>query len=283
MFEKNLYETDRSRKPPPRSVVKRRVVIPSNLFVGEDKKLATFRLGLLARFISIFRVEEVVVYGPPNSLVVGVLKYAETPQYLRRKLIPLFPSLKHVGIIPPLQSPHHPASLKGKGFLCEYREGIVIGKTTDSVLVDVGFKEPIQVVSIAKVGERVTVKLTDPPQIVGKRDVPYYWGFSLRVVPNLRSALKVCKKYLKVATSRLGEPIRNVANSLVSDSYKFGRIAIFFGEREKGLLDLALEEGLDPYKVFDYIVNLVPYQGSFTIRTEEAVPLALAILEYLID
>lgn len=277
-----LSESERRRRPPPRPAVRRCVVIPASIFVGEDRKLATLRLGLLARYLSIFRVEEVVVFGRDNGLVVEVLKYAETPQYLRRRLIRLNPALRYAGVIPPLQSPHHPPSARGRGFVCEYREGVVLSCAGGYSLVDVGLREPIKAEGVGKVGQRVTVLLGDRPRIVDKSTVPYYWGYSVSVVPNLRSALERCRGYLKIATSRLGRPIREVADEVAAAARERGRVALFFGEREKGLFDLAAEEGLDVNSEFDYVVNIVPLQGSFTIRTEEAVPIALALLDFLL-
>ncbi len=276
-----LSESERTRAPP-RPAVKRCVVIPASIFVGEDRKLATLRLGLLARYISIFRVEEVTVFGKDCDLVVDVLRYAETPPYLKRRAMPLRPSLRYAGVIPPLQSPHHPPSTRGKGFVCEYREGVVLSSAGSYSLVYVGLREPVVAEGSCKVGERVTVRLGDKPRIVSKAEVPYYWGYNVVSVPDLRSALRLYEGCLKVGTSRLGTPIREVAAELASKAKEKGVVALFFGEREKGLFELAAEEGLDATKEFDYIVNLVPKQGSFTIRTEEAVPIALALLDYIL-
>jgi predicted SPOUT superfamily RNA methylase MTH1 len=275
-------EGDRARAPPPRPVVKRCVAIPASIFVGEDRRLATLRLGLLARYISIFRVEEVVVFGKGDELVVEVLRYAETPPYLRRRLIPLRPALRYAGVVPPLQSPHHPPSPRGRGFSCEYREGVVLSSAGSYSLVDVGLREPVVAEGVGRVGERVTVRLGDRPRIVSRSEVPYYWGYRVVHVPDLRGALKLCERYLKVGTSRLGLPLKEVAGELASKARERGCVALFFGEREKGLFDLAAEEGLNAAEEFDYIVNIAPRQGSFTIRTEEAVPIALALLDFIL-
>ena len=272
-----------ARRPPPKPSVKRRVVIPSNIFVGEDQRLATLRLGLIARYLSIFRVEEVLVYGEDGELTVKTLRYAETPQYLRRKVIPLDRALKYCGVIPPLQSPHHPPSLRGRGFVCEYREGVVLRALKDSVLVDVGLGRPILARGVARPRERVTVLLEGEPRVVDRSEVPYYWGYAVLTAPDLRGAVRACEGFLRVATSRIGEPIGRVAERIAEDARRVGKVAVFFGERERGVIDRALEEGLEPREAFHYVVNLVPNQGTFTIRTEEAIPIALSILELLID
>lgn len=271
-----------TRNPPPRPRIKRRVVIPSTIFLGEDERLSTFRIGLIARYLAIFRVEEVLVFGPP-TLVSKVLRYAETPQYLRRRAIPMNFSLRFVGVIPPLQSPNHPSSFSGKGFTCEFREGIVLSTAGEWLYVDIGFSEPVKVLGKAKVGERVTVILTNPMRIVDKCSVPCYWGYTVLNTANLNVAVEMCKDYVKIATSRLGEPVGDVASKLVVDASTKRGVAVFFGTRDKGLFELATEEGLKVDECFDYIVNLVPRQGVFTIRTEEALPVTLAVLDYIIS
>jgi len=257
------------------------VVIPASIYVGEDPRLATLRLGLIARYLAMFRVEEVLVYGRDADFVVDVLRYAETPQYLRRRLIPLKPTLRFCGVIPPLQAPHHPPSPAGRGFVCSYREGVVLKVLKGRAVVDVGLREPVLAEGLAGPLERVTVELGERPRIVNRAAVPYYWGYEVRTEPNLRSAVVASSDHLRIATSRLGTPIRKVARELAREAERRGKVAVFFGERERGVLDIAYEEGLDPREAFDYVVNLVPRQGTFTIRTEEAIPIALAILDFL--
>ncbi|RLF05698.1 MAG: hypothetical protein DRK00_03760 [Thermoprotei archaeon] len=113
--------------------------------------------------------------------------------------------------------------------------------------------------------------------------MPYYWGYEVRAVASLREAVEASRGCLRVATSRKGEPLRRVAGRLVRAARERGVIALFFGAREKGLFELAEDEGLDVHECFDYVVNLVPQQGTYTIRTEEAVPIALAIIDFLLD
>lgn len=274
--------SERSRLPPPKPSIKRKVVIPSTTFVGEDEGLATFRLGLLARYMSSFRVEEVVVFGSGSELIVDVLRYAEAPPYLKRRLFRPSPTLRYVGVIPPLQGSHHPPSSRGAGFSCEYREGVVLSAAGDYLVVDVGLSEPIKVEGRGEVGSRVTVLMGGRPKVISREAVPYYWGFKVIRAPSLRSALEASRDYLRVATSRLGIPIGRVGDSLVRDAEARGRVAIFFGDRDREVFEIAREEGLEG-SCFEYTLNFVPHQGCFTIRTEEAVPIVLSILDYLLE
>ena len=78
--------------------------------------------GQVARCAGIYCADEVVViddYGSGGddaqvsssaAFLARVLQYMETPQYLRRALVPQHAHLKHVGLLPPLNAPHHPKS-----------------------------------------------------------------------------------------------------------------------------------------------------------------------------
>mmetsp|Transcript_1580 Transcript_1580/g.9751 ORF Transcript_1580/g.9751 Transcript_1580/m.9751 type:complete len:169 (+) Transcript_1580:158-664(+) len=94
--------------------------------------LKTALAGQIARAVTIFNVDEVVVYddlydastghSKASTFLARVLQYLEMPQYLRRALVPVHPDLKLCGTLPPLDAPHHPRAHEWK----EYREGVVL-------------------------------------------------------------------------------------------------------------------------------------------------------------
>ncbi len=55
-----------------------------------------------------------------------------------------------------------------------------------------------------------------------------------------------------------------------------------FGTHDKGLYDIAKHEGFELEDEFDAVVNFVPEQGAYTVRTEEAVWAVLAVLNALL-
>ena len=97
----------------------------------------TSKIGLIGRAAAIFRVDEIIVY-PDNpkanqvrdlDFISLLLNYLETPQYLRKRLFKLEPSLQFAGILPPLRTPHHPVSGKTRDLkVGEYREGLVLSQ-----------------------------------------------------------------------------------------------------------------------------------------------------------
>ena len=111
----------------------------------------TSKIGLIGRAAAIFRVDEIIVY-PDNpkanqsrdlDFIALLLSYLETPQYLRKRLFKLEPSLQFAGILPPLRTPHHPVSSKTRDLKTgEYREGLVLSQAKEGLLVDIGVDEP---------------------------------------------------------------------------------------------------------------------------------------------
>jgi len=268
--------------PPIKPRPKRIVAIPSTLFASENLKLKTIKVGFLARALAIFRVEEVVIYVDKGErvnaeLIADILRYIETPQYLRKVLIPLKPKLKYVGLIPPLRTPHHPT----RDEKVEFREGVVVFSRRGRVKADVGLKEPVIVQGHERMGKRVTVKLRPSPAIVPKSVVPYYWGYSVRIESSLSSLLKRTNADLRIATSRCGDNVVKVWDRLKDDLKRADRVLVVFGAPDRGLFEMCEEEGLDIHEFFNYILNFIPDQGTRTVRTEEALYATLAILNIL--
>lgn len=274
------------REPPRRPEAKRTVAIPSTLFLEEREPLKTWKVGFLARVLSIFRIAEVSIFidrgAKRNAFYIAdVLRYAETPQYLRKELMPLKRSLKYVGVIPPLQAPHHPQIVGG--FSCEFREGIVVDRRGDEVLVYVGLPELVRCKGgEVGIGSRVTVRLLGGHSgvIIPRGSVPYYWGYDVHIVNGLKGVLRRWAGCVKIGTSRFGEDLRELVSPMAKEIQKRGGMLVVFGSRDRGLLEICRDEGLDA-TVFDFFVNFIPEQGTLTVRTEEAIIAVLSILNIL--
>jgi predicted SPOUT superfamily RNA methylase MTH1 len=53
---------------------------------------------------------------------------------------------------------------------------------------------------------------------------------------------------------------------------------VAFGAPSRGLHEIAQDENLKLENIADFVVNMVPNQGTVTVRTEEALLASLAIL-----
>ncbi len=280
------------------------VAIPGSL-VADTPHLRekTAKLGTVARACSIFGVREIILY-PDNvqhdqqeylHLCVQILGFIETPQYLRKRLFGLQPSLKFAGILPPLQIPSHdvPRSIRE----CkenDFREGLVIARRGEILSLEVGLERTLECSGDVPVGTRVTVRLTKlgknligeiidlTKTSISQPDIqPIYWGYRVHEAASLGKVLGNQQWELKVGTSRYGVPVQEVLLSL-SRALKTSRSTLVaFGSPKMGLGEILKQEKFAPKDMFDYFVNMVPDQKTATVRTEEALLVTLSILNLM--
>ena len=115
-----------------------------------------------------------------------------------------------------------------------------------------------------------------------REDNGTYWGYSTRIATSINEVFEDCEYKggydLKIGTSERGD------SSLDSKEFtvpKYRHALILFGgvagiEECVDADETTKLPGLDSKKMFDLWVNICPFQGSRTIRTEEAVMISLA-------
>ncbi|MDH5806559.1 MAG: RNA methyltransferase [Candidatus Methanomethylicaceae archaeon] len=271
---------------PPKRNYNLTICIPSSILSIVDTLIEkTIITGIIARAVSIYRVNEVVIYADNYGnkkdalLMKELLEYAETPQYLRRYIFPISPNLKYAGLIPPLRTPHHPTLDSD----IEFREGFVLKSWDKGAIVDIGLKEPIDCPFQLPQNKRVSMKKEGDLWIpIKKEDIPYYWGYEVHIdMKGLGHHLRNFKYDHIISTSRLGTPI-NLVIDKIKNILKLGKkIAILFGSPYEGLHEILKKESIDINSISDLIVNMVPNQGTVTIRTEEALIISLAIISII--
>ncbi|MCJ7469160.1 RNA methyltransferase [Candidatus Bathyarchaeota archaeon] len=254
----------------------------------------TSKIGLIGRAAAIFRVDEIIIYQDnlkidqtvEMNLIALLLSYMEAPQYLRKRLFKIQPELQFAGILPPLRTPHHPLDKQMKQLkVGEYREGITLSKTGESMLVDIGVEQPALIRDRQiPVNKRVTVKITKierqvEAELANQEDITTYWGYSVAEEKSSLGKLVKNKHFdLTIATSKYGHPFARVAEE-IADRWRDSRsILIVFGAPTRGLNEIARCEGLSLNDICDCVVNTIPLQGTETVRTEEALIATLAIL-----
>ncbi|MGD9131634.1 MAG: RNA methyltransferase [Candidatus Bathyarchaeota archaeon] len=253
----------------------------------------TLKIGLIGRAAAIFCVNEIVVF-PDNlgvnqkrdrNLIVTLLSYMETPQYLRRRLFKIKPELRYVGILPPLRTPHHPLQKRAKKLKTgEHREGAVVSVTEEGSLVDIGVERPVLIADKLPVNRRVTIEITKAGKhprvaLADREEIEAYWGYT--VTPSKLSFGQLAKAHaydLVIATSKMGAPLPQVADKLKERWKKADNILVAFGAPTQGLQEIVAQENLSLDRVADFTVNTIPDQGTETVRTEEALYVTLALL-----
>jgi methyltransferase len=252
----------------------------------------TGRVGLIARSLAIFRVDEVLIYNDEpgkNSdtegrLLEKLLAYQETPQYLRRAIFKQDPDLQFSGVLPPLRMPSHPNF--GEPRIGEIREGLVIESGPKSI-VNAGLTAPVEIASKLNPRERVTIKLvrTSPSlrgELVEPTRLPIYWGFRVtRTKLTLGKLMGSRGQDLTIATSRRGKLVRDVLDELSLRWKSAQRPLVLFGSPSEGVPEILAKERADPTKMVDFNLNMIPNQAVETVRTEEAVFATLSILNLL--
>lgn len=186
-----------------------------------------------------------------------------------------------------------------------FREGVVSKKPLkdgkDYSLVNVGLDRDCRVAKKLPQGVRVTIKFEDPsPEYILKpkgklkgmavsphaprREAGLYWGYTVRLASCLEKVFSECpfkEGYdVKIGTSEKG------SDSTLLKPQPFNHLLIVFGGVEG--LEYALEndETLMEDNVsalFNHYVNTCPFQGSRTIRTEEAILISMTALSNFIE
>lgn len=266
--------------------------IPSSFLVEtKDDKIRTYKVGQIARAASVFRASEIIIYRhdvDDSRFIDLVLRYAETPQYLRKKLFPLREELRYVGVLPPLRTPHHPTVKRLSDVeIGEIREGVVteVG-SDDCARVDIGVGSPARLCNASglEVDERVTVRIFSRRPLKAELASPQaYWGYQTHIAGNLAEALGAQEGESDydcvIATSRKGRALD--PEYLQELSPLRGRVAVVFGSPNAGVDEILGDEGYSLEDITPHVVNTAPGQGTATIRTEEAVYISLALLNLI--
>jgi predicted SPOUT superfamily RNA methylase MTH1 len=254
----------------------------------------TMKAGIIARAAAIFRVDEIIIYvdrhgvEDEGELLANILRYCETPQYLRKRMYPLSAFFKYAGILPPLKIPSHTVATSLNDIRDgDFRDGIVIKSYKDGSLVDLGLDKPFLIPKKLKKGERITVKISKindslKLSVVPREDVNVYWGYTVNYKhKGLVESIKDFNADLVIATSRHGRPVNEIFNDIKDAIQKSNKILILFGSPHEGLFEICKRFRVELSDIAHFIVNTIPLQGCETVRTEEAMLATLSIINII--
>ena len=260
------------------------VAIPESALSDESLKIdKTRKVSVLARACAIFKVDTIYVYQEGNNkqdgnLIVMILKYLETPQFLRKRLFPKMNDLKFAGVLQPLKIPSHitPANPKkiNRG---DVREGIVVS-VKGKRFVDVGINQLVPFFGNTSMGKRVTVQFKEGyPKFsvkeINKNETRSYWGYTVKERANLFSLLNEWKGNI-IITSRKGKTAtkEQLAKYTTSDQPTL----VVFGSPEKGIHEILGGKMKNVQNAKS--LNFFPNQATETVRLEEALLGTLSII-----
>ena len=165
------------------------IAIPDSSLSDDSTKLGKSRkVSEIARACAIFRIDTIYIYNESNNrndshLLVTILKYLETPPFLRKRLFPKVNELKFAGVLHPLKIPSHitPANVK-KIKAGDVREGIIVS-AKGKYFIDFGINHLISYHGKLKIGSRITAQFKKGfPDFeikeISNESISEYWGCS---------------------------------------------------------------------------------------------------------
>jgi predicted SPOUT superfamily RNA methylase MTH1 len=261
------------------------VALPTSILSVEHHLfLKSMRIHQVARWSSIFGVKEVVFYREPSTtleeyeehklLILDHWEYFFTPPYLRRRLVSLKPTLRYVGMLPPIRLkafdvPKEPGPGEIRlGYI--YRDG---GRL--SALI--GDREVYHVVGDCKKTGLVTIRVKDTrKKLVECVESELYAGPRLVFIDRFKSLLESYRASsdIVIATDKTGEIVKKEeVEKLVGK-----KVAILFGGPKYDLFEISSQEGVDLSQYVDYVWNTIPKQRVVSVRTEEALVITLGVI-----
>lgn len=259
------------------------IAIPDSSLSDESTKLdKTRKISEFARACAIFKIDTIYVYQDINNkedknLLVTILKYLNTPQFLRKRLFPKMNELKFAGVLHPLKIPSHitpsnPKKIKKN----DVREGIIVS-VKGKKFVDVGINQLVEYFGKEKIGKNITVQFkTGYPDFSVKEitheEISQYWGYKVKERGNLFTLLSDWKGNI-IITSRKG---KTATKEQITKYLKSESTLLVYGSPEKGVHEIL---GNKINKVQNSkAMNFFPDQATETVRLEEALLGTLAII-----
>jgi hypothetical protein len=266
------------------------VAIPDSALSDEQtKRDKSTKIAQFARASSIFRVKRIYIYHDPLSqfesddpvLLRTVLRYLDTPQYLRKILYPKMSHLEFAGILHPIKAPHHrPAQDIKTVRVGDVRTG-VIAKVKGQLFVEAGLGSLIPFDGEGFEGKKVNVKFTSPfPKLRAMEatdlDIFEYWGYEVKEVPSVVKLLSSVENTAVIVTSRKGTYFKNIEVKLAERIKSAENVLVVFGAPKHGVHEIIAKESSNVRP--EFIINMFPNQATETVRLEEAMLGTLAIL-----
>ncbi len=248
----------------------------------------TVRAGFLARFSAMANVHRIIIYredaskdSPFGKDLETLLKFSVIPPYLRKKIFPLTDSLRFAGLMPPLGIPTHPETRRiaigdvrvafvegNKAMVDENRFAVLEGK-----------RELVPAPPGIKGVTFVRITSLSPLRAEASASVGYS-GFYVELTHEALSTTLSKLKGIKIGTSRFGCEYRKALPLALARVKKESPEETFlvFGSPTSDLREILKIQGSSPKGGFDFYVNMDPGQVLKSIRTDEAIPLSLVII-----
>ena len=273
------------------------VAIPDSCLSDEQtKRDKSIKIWQFARACSIFKVTRIYIYHDKTTklkkedadLIKTILRYLDTPQYLRKTLYSKISHLEYAGLLHPIKAPHHKERVDIKKIKSgDIRVG-VIQNVSGRLFVEAGLDALIPYKGLGYKGKKIDIKFVSPyPNLMAQdareEDIRNcsYWGYKVKEVHSLCELFKSSLNKEVLITSRAGAFFKNKEEKLVQRLKSNNNLLVIFGSPRKGLEEIMSSEGMN-INEYEFVVNMFPFQGTETVRLEEAILGTLAILNHVL-
>jgi len=165
---------------------------------------------------------------------------------------------------------------------------VVVASEKNLAAIEIGLADQVRLkASNLRKGSRVTVRIEKDGQrekysTVSRAEVPFYWGYDVYASEKtLGETLRQHSDALIIVTSKYGDPLLERIEDLKRKLGEASRILVVFGSPKEGIVEILSRERLKPQDFTNLVLNMLPNQGTETVRTEEAVYASLGILNAL--
>ncbi len=265
------------------------IAIPDSAVNDEATQLGkSMKISQIARTCAIFQVQNIYIYHEKSgtfadrSLIRTILKYLETPQYLRRGLFQRISELRFAGSLSPLKIPHHINPVNSQRVKAgDIREGMIV-YAKGRKFVDVGFEQLLPYSGKDEAGKRITIQFkTGHPELlikqISRSEVRQYWGYEVKESASLLALLSNWNSEI-ILTSKKGKLVNKIQKYFTDISNN--SVLVVFGTPERGIHEIL---GISVTKIpKSQSLNFFPNQATETVRLEEAILGTLAILNILV-
>jgi predicted SPOUT superfamily RNA methylase MTH1 len=267
------------------------IAIPdSSLSDEQTKRDKSIKISQFSRACSIFRVKKIYIYRDRTSLTDQsdrdllklILTYLDTPQYLRKKLFPKMKQLEYAGLLHPIKAPHHKDKRVNAG---EIRVGI-LKKIGGKLYADIGLDSLSVYNGSGYQGKKINAKIVSLyPRIVTKEarksEINDYWGYEIIDVQSLVKLLQQADKSTEIIiTSKKGILFKDYELIFLNRIKDIRDLVLVFGSPKRDVFEILLSE--EASIRYQSGINMFPFQGTETIRLEEAILGSLAIVNHFI-
>jgi methyltransferase len=156
------------------------------------------------------------------------------------------------------------------------------------LFVEAGLDALIPYKGLGYTGKKINIKFVSPypnltAQDAGEEDIRNcYWGYKVKEVHSLCELFKSLQNKEILITSREGAFFKSKEDKLLQRLKSNNNLLVIFGSPKKGVEEILNSEGMN-INEYEFVVNMFPFQGTETVRLEEAILGTLAILNHALS